>query len=93
MRRVCCQMSLSICDQKSKEPFMCKGNWIKVEHYVIPSKTMPKNERYGYCKICWECDFKDNACYTNPEDIRRNSPYADSKINNAYFNACGNDTL
>ena len=80
-------------EQIAQKPFLCKGTWIKIDHYVIPSDPVKKHENYGYCKICWECDFKDNLGSPNPETIRRNSPYADSNINNKYFNSCGRDTL
>lgn len=85
-------MSLSIADQTSKIPFQCKGNWISLEHYVIPSIPMSKNEKYGYCKICWEIGFKDNTGSPNPEIITKGSSFPDSKIN-PNSSPCGCDTL
>ena len=85
-------LSLSICDQTSKIPFRCKGNWISLEHYVIPTVPMRKNENYGYCKICWEIGFKDNIGGANPENMTKKASFSDSKIN-PNSGPCGNDTL
>ena len=60
----------------------CKGNWLSVEHYILPNIPMKENEKHGYCSICWENDFKDNYSSTNAESI-----------NHKKFKQCGPDTL
>ena len=61
----------------------CKGNWLSVEHYILPKIPMKDNEKYGYCSICWENDFKE--CNFGP----RQEPLHKS-LN---FKQCGEDTL
>lgn len=70
----------------------CKGNWLSVEHYILPNIPMKENEKYGYCPICWENDFKENMTSTNSESINYKKPFRDSKIN-PNSGPCGNDTL
>lgn len=52
-------MSLSI-NESIDLQFQCKGNWIAIAHYVFPNKPMKINEKFGYCPICWQNDFKSN---------------------------------
>lgn len=53
---------------------------------------MKKNEKYGYCKICWENDFKTiNPNITTP-DTHYTKSFKDSKINPT-SGPCSNDTL
>lgn len=70
----------------------CKGNWLSVEHYILPNKPMKLNEKHGYCLICWENDFKDNKFSPNPESIK-NKTFKDSKINNHNFVTPEKDSL
>ena len=70
----------------------CKGNWLSVEHYILPNIPMKINEKHGYCKICWENDFKDNFTSTNAESINYKKTFKDSKIN-PKSSSCSNDCL
>lgn len=72
--------------------FLCKGNWINIPHCVLRSNVPKINEKYGYCKVCWEQDFKRNIGSPNPEDMTKIKSFSDSKIN-SNFVQCGTDTL
>ena len=70
----------------------CKGNWLSVEHYILPNIPMKINEKHGYCKICWENESKENHSSTNAESIRHKKSFSDSKINTK-SSSCSNDCL
>ena len=85
-------MSLPILEEIKEDYPRCKGNWLAIEHYIIPSNPIRKCEKYGYCSICWENDFKDNFSSPNPESIKHQKPFKDSKINPG-SGPCSNDCL
>jgi len=72
--------------------FLCKGNWINIPHCVLRSSEPKINEKYGYCKVCWDQDFKRNSMCSNPEDMTKKPSFSDSKIN-PNSGPCGCDTL
>lgn len=66
---------------------------MKLEHWVFPSRPMKKNERYGYCSVCWTNIGKTtNYSGTDWGMAQGRASYPDSKIN-PKSGPCSGDTL
>ena len=56
----------------------CKGNWLSVEHYILPNIPMKINEKHGYCKICWDIEGKENNFGSRQGDVAHNFKQCES---------------